>query len=219
MSGVNGSSFEAVLFDYAGVLVSSPKGIMNATAAASGLTMEEFAPLILGPVDVDGDHPLHQLERGEISMDRFTELIDAMAKEAGGLQFLGLPSWSEVTEHFRPAEEMLSVARDAGDRGYKTAIVSNNYREWHLWPTIIDAHNIFDEIVDSSAVGVRKPDPAIFELTLDRLGISDPATAVFVDDFEWNLPPARGLGMHTIHLQDHATAAAELRELLGLVST
>ena len=189
---------------------------MNATAAASGLTMEEFVPLILGPLDVDGDHPLHQLERGEISMDQFTELIDAAAKEAGGLQFLGLPKWAEVTEHFHPAEEMLSVAREAGNVGLKTAIVSNNYREWHLWPTIIDAHSIFDEIIDSSAVGVRKPDPAIFELALERVGVSDPAKVIFVDDFEWNLPPAKALGMQTVHVLDHATAAAELRELLGL---
>ena len=79
-----------------------------------------------------------------------------------------------------------------------------------------DVDELFDLVVDSCEEGVRKPDPAIFRTALDRLGVADPARAIFLDDFEGNLVAARTLGMRVILVgPDPRPALDELAELLG----
>ena len=101
-------------------------------------------------------------------------------------------------------------------RGLRTAIVTNNIREYgDAWRARIAIDELFDLVVDSCEEGVRKPDPAIFHTTLERLGVSDPARAVFLDDFAGNIAAARALGMHGILVgPDPAPAVAELLTLL-----
>ena len=82
--------------------------------------------------------------------------------------------------------------------------------------TLIPVDELFDDVVDSSAVGMRKPNPAIYELALARLGVTDTSRSVFLDDFEPNVAAARALAMHGILVEHPDPAMAELRRLAAL---
>ena len=208
-------NYDAVLFDFAGVLCTTPIRLMAKKADDAGLTMEQFLPIALGPLDEDADHPFHRLERGELSMEECRRQLDQHARDAGFGGFPSLPTWDEVAALLVPVPEMLAVADAVRAAGLRTAVVSNNIREWSPWRGLVDADARFDTVIDSSTVGLRKPDPAIYELALRRLGASADR-AVFLDDFEWNLPTARELGLHVIHVHDPVESAAELTALLEL---
>ena len=98
------------------------------------------------------------------------------------------------------------------------ALLTNNVREWepHWRAKLPDIDEIFEVVVDSAFVGMRKPDPAIYELTLERLGGGLRAgDCVFVDDVEVNCEAARSLGMLAVHFVDSEQALAELDRVLG----
>ena len=85
--------------------------------------------------------------------------------------------------------------RELRERGYRLAICTNNVREWEQrWRAMLPVDEIFDVVVDSAFVGTRKPEPRIYELTLERLGVSADA-ALLIDDIELNCDAARGLGI------------------------
>jgi epoxide hydrolase-like predicted phosphatase len=112
---------------------------------------------------------------------------------------------------------VVETVRAVRARGVRTAIVTNNVREYgDAWRTLVPVAELFDVVVDSSEEGIRKPDPRIFLLTLERLGVADPTRVVFLDDFDGNLAAARALGMRTILVgADARPAMAELLALLG----
>ena len=84
-----------------------------------------------------------------------------------------------------------------------------------MWRSIIPVDELFEAVVDSSAVGMRKPDPRIYRLALERLEVSRPETSAFLDDFEPNVDAARKLGMHGVLVgQDIAPALAELDRII-----
>ncbi len=111
---------------------------------------------------------------------------------------------------------MIAIAREARARGVKTAIVTNNVREFgDGWRAMLPVEELFDVVVDSAHVGVRKPDPRIFRLALERLGDPTPEHAVFLDDFHGNVAAAERLGMRGILVEeDHRPAIEALRALL-----
>jgi len=96
-------------------------------------------------------------------------------------------------------------------------MITNNIREYaDVWRALLPMEELFDLVVDSSQVGMRKPNPSIFRLALDRLGGLAPERTVFLDDSEANVNAARSLGMHTVHVRgDISEAIAELDALLG----
>ena len=100
-------------------------------------------------------------------------------------------------------------------RGIRLAICTNNVREWEpLWRAKLPIDEIFETVVDSAFVGVRKPDPAIYAIALERLEL--PAgECVFIDDLERNVVAARELGFATVHFADTEQAIAELDALLA----
>ena len=100
--------------------------------------------------------------------------------------------------------------------GYRTAILTNNMREWGVWREIWDADRLVDVVVDSCQVGLRKPNPAIFELTVELLGSPPLERTLFVDDFPWNIAAADQMGLRTMHVTDPVAASTELRQLLAL---
>jgi putative hydrolase of the HAD superfamily len=115
----------------------------------------------------------------------------------------------------RPNEPLLSYYRALKrERGIRIAVLTNNVKEWQpLWREPLKIDELAELVVDSSFVGMRKPEPGIYELTLERLEL--PAGAcVFVDDLEVNLPPARALGLHTVHFQHTAQAISEIDALV-----
>lgn len=115
-----------------------------------------------------------------------------------------------------PAHQVLRVAREARAAGVRTAVLSNSLgREPHDPYAAYDLHGIFDVVVLSADLGIRKPDPRIFEHTLELLGVTAPS-CVFADDTEVNLVPARAMGMTVLHALDERETARCLRSLLGL---
>ncbi len=97
------------------------------------------------------------------------------------------------------------------------ALLTNNVREWEpLWRTMLPVDEIFELVVDSGFVGCRKPEPEIYELTLERLDGVAPEECLFIDDVEVNVDAARELGMSAVHYRDNDQAIPEIRSALAL---
>jgi epoxide hydrolase-like predicted phosphatase len=210
-------AIDAVLWDYGGVFSASPFDAMARLAASQGIEPERYVGLIFGPYDRDDDHPWHRLERGEIALgdarDAILELGRAEGVEADLLHFIA----AMAQEGIGVREEVVALAREIKAGGTGTALVTNNVAEFREhWRKSIPLDDLFHHVVDSSEVGLRKPDPRIFELALERVGASDPGRVVFLDDYEGNVEAARRVGIHGILVTlDFGDALDELRALLG----
>lgn len=204
---------EAVLFDLHGVLTSSPWATLASVGAGAGRTQEEVLAVMLGDYTTDDDHPWHRLERGEIGIAEYLPAVLALAAEAGvELDFNQLRGFNErIVVHDRVVAEVRSLR----ERGIRTGIVTNNVREASGWRALLPVDELFDTIVDSCEVGVRKPNPAIFTIALERLGGIAPADAVFLDDAPGNVVGARAAGLQAILVDDVDAALSELEALLG----
>ena len=200
-------AISAVLFDLTGVLTTSP---WPALIAAGGGNVE----LLVGDYHDDGDHPWHRLERGEIGFGEWFEGVSALAAEAGvELDLSPMAALRDEMVVFpQVVERVAALRRD----GIKTALVTNNVREGSkMWRSMMDVDELFDVVIDSSEVGIRKPNPAIFTMALEQLGVTDPSSAVFLDDLDGNVVAARAVGMHAILVGDPPDAAlVELDALL-----
>ena len=207
-------SVEAVLWDFGGIFTPSPFGAAHAYAESEGIDPVEFVELVFGQYDDDTDHVWHQLERGEVTM------VDALAQiaaeaEARGLPFDLMKMFSSLGEdHDRSI--VVDTVRKVRGHGVRTAIVTNNIREYgDAWRGMVPVDELFDVIVDSCEEGIRKPDPRIFTIALERLGVEDAERTVFLDDFDGNISAARALGMHGILVTGDPQPAMD--ELLRLV--
>jgi putative hydrolase of the HAD superfamily len=205
----------AALFDFGGVYTTSPFGVFVDAADELGSTPEQILELVFGPYDRDTDHPWHRLERGEIALLDAREQIMALVTQAG-LAFDPLAILARMAKGGGAREAVVSATRRLRVRGVRTALVTNNAREFSQgWRAMIPISELFDAVIDSSEVGVRKPDPAIFALALRALGDIAPDQAVFLDDFPGNVAAARRLGMHGVLVGDDPTGAlAELERLV-----
>ena len=209
-------AIRAVLLDFGGVYTSSPFAVFADAAAEIGAAPERVIGLVFGPYDRDTDHPWHRLERGEIALLDAREQIMALATEAG-LSFDPLAILARMARGGGARETVIAATRRLRERGLRTALVTNNAREFSAgWRSLIPIGELFDAVIDSSEVGVRKPDPAIFSLALRELGGIAPEHAVFLDDFPGNVAAARRLGMHGVLVEDDPSGA--LAELERLVS-
>ncbi len=209
---------DAVFFDFGGVITAaSPFTLLGALGADGGLTEQETLDVLLGPYHEDTDHPFHQMERGEISgVAWFAQAAEAMAARGVQLdptQLVGV--FRSLGVHDVVVERIRALRAD----GYKTGIITNNVKEASGgeggWREMLDVEGLFDVVVDSSAVGMRKPNPAIYRHALDLVGV--PAErAVFLDDAESNVVAARAVGMHGIVVgPDPMPALAELDRILS----
>ena len=210
-----------VISDFGGVLTTP---LMNAFAShqdRTGIRTEDLGRAMQAIADRDGAHPLYELEKGLI-----TE-TDFLAAIAGELERLldhppEMHGFKEIYfEALEPNEPMIALMRQAKASGRRMAMLTNNVREWEpLWRSMMPVDEIFELVVDSAFVGMRKPDPEIYELTLKRLGHGvRAADCLFVDDLEVNIDAARELGFSAVHFRDNAQATAEIEAALGLGST
>jgi putative hydrolase of the HAD superfamily len=118
-------------------------------------------------------------------------------------------------EHLHPNEPMIDYMRELHDRGYKLAICTNNVREWErLWRAMLPVDEIFAVVVDSGFVGVRKPEPRIYEITLERLGVPAGA-ALLIDDIEVNCAAARELGIEAVWFRTTEQAIEQVEAALA----
>ena len=170
--------------------------------------------LFVGDYGSDSNHPWHQLERGEITMAEFGLGLVQRAADAGvELDFTALRSYhADMAAHPRMVETIAALKAD----GYKTALVTNNIKEaGDDWRALVDLDALFDSVVDSCVVGMRKPDPRIFMHALEQMGGVAPERAVFLDDHPANLDGARRAGLQAILVENVDDAVDELHALLA----
>ena len=205
------SERRALICDFGGVLTSPLLEAIGAYQSRSGVTFEEIGHAMARIAEEDGGHPLFELEKGRLTEADFISRIEQeLGKPLGGLSsyFAGL----------RRNEPMIDYVREVRERGVRTALLTNNVREWRDgWRAKLpELDELFEVVVDSSEVGMRKPEPEIYELTLKRLGEGVDATGcVFVDDTDVNCEAARELGMRAVLFESSEQAIAELEGLLS----
>jgi epoxide hydrolase-like predicted phosphatase len=188
----------ALLIDWGGVLTTSMLASFDAFAAREGADVRAaFRD------DPDARQALVDLETGAIDIETFNRRLGA----ALGVEPAGLAD--RLTREVRPDEEMLAAVRRFHDAGVATALVSNSWRA-----TDYDVDGLFDVIVLSGEIGIRKPDPEIYRRAVTLLGVKL-GDCVFVDDLGGNLKPAKALGMATILHTGASSTIAQLERLLS----
>ncbi|MCU1378411.1 MAG: family hydrolase [Acidimicrobiales bacterium] len=206
---------EAVLYDFGGVFTLSPFGAVRKAAEALGIDGDVGLSLCFGPYDEDTDHAWHRLERGELTLAETRSELAALAAAAGHDidPFSLLAGMGAIEDEQR--EPMIERALALKATGVKTAVVTNNIKEFgEGWRKMVPVDELFDTVIDSSAVGVRKPDPRIYRMALDALGGVAPADAVLVDDALGNITAAKALGIHGVLVGPDRLAAMDELEAL-----
>jgi putative hydrolase of the HAD superfamily len=205
---------EAVVSDFGGVTTLPLIEGFKRAHADLGIPIEALGKAMALTASRAPEPPLWTLERGQMSEPDFIAGLAVALGEVIGrpvdLDGYGLRLMGEL----EPNEELLAYYRSLRERGVRLAILTNNVREWHdAWRSKFAIDDLFELVVDSGFEGTRKPEPEIYALTLERLGLPGEACA-FVDDLEVNLPPALAAGMHAIHFRETAQAVRELEALV-----
>lgn len=201
---------EAVIFDLGGVVLESPLQVIARYEREHGLP----AGAINRAVVAAGEQGAWaRLERGELTVETFGEPFEADCR-AHGLAVDARRLMREIGAAARPRPLMLEALRRLRAKGFKVGALTNNWLDAGR-PLGDGLREHFDAFVESAAVGLRKPDPRIYELVCRRLGVP-PERAVFLDDIGRNLKAARALGMHTIKVTEPEAALRELGALVGL---
>ncbi|MGE0623042.1 MAG: HAD-IA family hydrolase [Pseudomonadales bacterium] len=208
---------EAVLWDFGGVLTTSPFEAFNRYESERGLPRDFIRGINATNPE---DNAWARFESSRITLDGFDEAF-AAESEAAGHRIPGREVVALLSGDLRP--KMVNVLRHCKAH-FSVACITNNVKSGEGPGMARDAEragavqavmDLFDLVVESSVEGIRKPDPRIYQLTCERLGV-DPARAVFLDDLGINLKPARALGMHTIKVVSEAQAIDDLYRLTGL---
>lgn len=206
-----------LVVDWGGVLTSDIRGSVGRWADRHGVDLKAYGKVIgqwLGP---DGEleamvNPIHALERGEMEVPHFEELLASELTRHTGAQHDPRELLKGMFEEFEHAHDMNALVRRARQQGIRTALLSNSWGDFYprdLWD------GMFDVVVISGEVGMRKPEPGIFALTLDQLEL--PAQeCVFVDDLAHNVEAAATLGFVGVRHETYDDTLRELEALFGL---
>jgi len=208
------TTYRAVIFDLGGVVFPSPLDVFRAYERERGLPERFISEVVLAD-PVDG--AWSRLERGELTLATFPAEFEAECRDAGGevdadALMLGIGA------AFAPRTEMIGAIRTIREHGLHAGALTNNWvadetRGNGASSPALDG--MFDVVVESAVVGLRKPDPRIYEMVCASLDITPPE-AVFLDDLGTNLKPARAMGMATIKVGDPHEAIDELAGVLGI---
>ena len=214
-------NYQAVIWDFGGVITSSPFEAFNAYEQANHLP-ENFIRGI--NADAPDTNAWAQFERSEIDAAQFDALFRAEA-QARGHDVPGADVLALLAGDVRP--EMVAVLDGLKARGYRLACITNNVktgagpshnpgmaRSQAKAEAVGDVMSRFEHVIESALVGIRKPQPEIYHMACDKLEMQ-PAQCVFLDDLGINLKPARAMGMGTVKVVSAAQAIADLSALLG----
>jgi putative hydrolase of the HAD superfamily len=202
-----------LISDFGGVLTSPLQEGFLAYQEESGVSLEELGKAMGLAAEEHGEHPLFALERGEITEAEFRARIEPHLESGFDLARLRALYFERMDSN----RDMIEFIRDLRGRGVRAALLTNNVREWEpLWRAKLpEVDELFELVVDSAFVGMRKPDPAIYALTLERLGGISPEQCVFVDDLNVNCEAARALGMAAVRFVDSEQAIPEIESALA----
>ena len=207
----------AVLWDFGGVILSSPFEAFNRYEAEIGLPKD----FIRGLNARNGDtNAWAKMERSEVSLEGFVALFEEEARQQGHK----LDGWrilQSLSGDIRP--QMVEALRRCS-RAFRVACITNNMkhgegsgmaRSADKAKDVAEIMTLFEHVVESSRLGLRKPDPRIYRHACDLLGVQ-PEDCVYLDDLGINLKPARALGMRTIKVGDPDLAIEELQAMVGI---
>ena len=210
------SEIEAVLFDFGGVVLTSPFDAFAAYEVEAGLPPDTIRTINATDPDTNA---WARFERREVDPEEFCVLFEAEAA-ARGLTVDARRVLAGLHGDLRPA--MVEAVRRCS-AALRTALLTNNItpfaQQWAEQESqrseVLAVVDLFEVVVESSVVGCRKPEPAFYEVACERLGVA-PGACVFLDDLGINLKPARAMGMTTIKVGDPAAAIADLESVLGI---
>jgi putative hydrolase of the HAD superfamily len=201
------------MFDFGGVITSSPFEAFARYESEHGLPHGFIRTVNATNSDANA---WARLERGELSVEEFGEQWAHEARSLGH-DVDGREVLARLSGEIRP--EMVAAVRTCGT-AYKTACLTNNFTttERDVSDEVASVYALFDVVLESRVLGVRKPDPRFYELACAAIDVR-PEESVFLDDLGINLKPARSLGMHTIKVTNSDSALRELEGLVGLTFT
>lgn len=216
MSSPSPAGLDAVIFDLGGVLTTSILesfvGFEESLGLSPGALIQAFRTQYEG--GPDGRSDIHLLETGKITEEEYYRRLADKLREAGAPQITFPEDPAEVRRalfgRIRRNDEMIDAARRIGDH-YPVGLLTNNVKEWGGWREFYPVE-VFDVIIDSSEVGMRKPDPAIYRLACERLEVA-PDRAAFVDDVLSNVDGARAVGLVAIQFTTTGEVLDRLRPL------
>jgi putative hydrolase of the HAD superfamily len=199
-----------VIFDLGGVVLGSPLHAFREYERGLGLPNGFLGRVVLqnGP-----EGAWARLERGELEMAAFCTAFDAEAVAAGG-RISSLALMARIAEFSQPRPAMVNAIRRIRAAGLRAGALTNNWDSADQKQKMDLLRAEFDVFIESVRVGLRKPDPRIYELACSQLEVA-PNEAVFLDDIGGNLKSARALGITTIKVDDPDVALAELEGVLG----
>ncbi len=230
-----------VIFDFGGV-ISSPLFVgIGAFEAAEGYPKGSLLQLLFGETHyigvegravaealsddpdaaeasgvIDDEPDWHRLEKGQIDVATYFTRLAERAPAILGTE-IDMESYGRFWRSTAPGVHWMVVhkIRDLKDRGFRLGLLTNNVKEFgEHWRTMFPLEELFEEVVDSSHVGMRKPERGIYELTCTRMGI-EPTEAIFVDDNLDNVDAARAFGMEGVHFGENPwDALAEIEAIL-----
>ncbi len=211
------TSPKALVVDWGGVLTEPLDAAIRAWADLDGVAFEHYVAVMrdwLGPHqgELARDNPVAALERGEIEVPHFEGQLARRLSEVTGRKVVGTGLLQRMFDQFEHAPAMSGLVLRARRAGLRTGLLSNSWGNEYPregWD------EMFDAIVISGEVGMRKPEPEIFAHVLDLLGVAA-GDAVFVDDLEHNVSAAQALGLVGVHHTSYERTAAELEQLFGL---
>ncbi|MGH9274086.1 MAG: HAD-IA family hydrolase [Acidimicrobiales bacterium] len=207
----------AAFFDFGGVILSSPFEAFNGFEDRNGLPRDFIRTVNSTNPDVNA---WARFERSEVAFDEFCDLFEAECREQGH-EVVARELMPLLAGEIRPA--MVEAVRRCREQ-LTTACLTNNWMSFDEFPESARADgrdtvlSLFHHIVESSKVGVRKPDPRFYEIACEWAGV-EPSEVVFLDDLGVNLKPAKAMGMTTIKVGEPADALAELEQVVGFSLT
>ena len=213
--------FRGVIWDWGGVMTNPIRDMVAVWLDDEDVDHAHYAammrPWVAGAYDQNGDtNPIHALERGECTTEEFERLLAARIARRDGVQVMAEGLLARMFAGSTMAVPMQEAVQAIRAAGLRTGLLSNSWGmadyPRHLFP------GMFDAVVISGEVGMRKPEERIFRHAADLLGL-DPAECVFIDDIEANVTAAEAIGMTAILHHDPAVTLARLGELLGLALT
>jgi putative hydrolase of the HAD superfamily len=204
-----------IISDFGGVLTTPLEGAFKGFTEDSGISLQELG-MALGAITAQlGANPIFELETGRLAEAKFNELLERELSSVLGREVAVGVFGQAFFAHLHPNEPMIELMATLHARGYRMGLCTNNVREWEsLWRAMLPVDEIFEVIVDSAIVGIRKPDPRIYQITLERLGVNA-GEALFVDDMDINCDAAREAGMQAVQFVANEQAIAEIESLLG----